>query len=54
MYTQHLALRGHAWGHDLTTLVGALPVASRPPADLVDRAKALDKNYLPSRSPKAS
>ena len=47
----HMALGGDAWGHDLTALLGALPAASQPPADLVDRAKALDKHYIPSRYP---
>jgi HEPN domain-containing protein len=47
----HLSLGGDAWGHDLTALLGALPVPHRPPADLVERAKALDKHYIPSRSP---
>ena len=47
----HLALGGDAWGHDLTALLGALPAAHRAPPDLVDRAKALDKHYIPSRYP---
>lgn len=47
----HLSLGGDAWGHDLTALLAALPEARRPPEDLLDRAKALDKHYLPSRYP---
>jgi HEPN domain-containing protein len=38
-------------GHDLTALLTALPEPQRPPEDLLDRAKALDKHYLPSRYP---
>ena len=47
----HLALGTDAWGHDLTALLGALPVPHRPGSDLLDRAKGLDKHYLPSRYP---
>jgi HEPN domain-containing protein len=47
----HLALDTDAWGHDLTALFLALPPAQRPHADLVDRAKGLDKHYLPARYP---
>lgn len=38
-------------GHDLTRLMELLPADRRAPADLVDRAKALDKHYLPARYP---
>src|SRR6185295_3207539 len=47
----HLALGSDAWGHDLMALLAALPAAQRPHPDLVDRAKGLDKHYLPSRYP---
>jgi HEPN domain-containing protein len=47
----HMSLGGEAWGHDLTALLGALPAGHRPPVDLVDRAKALDKHYIPARYP---
>jgi len=47
----HLALGGDAWGHDLTSLLGALPADRRPPPDVLGRAKALDKHYIPSRYP---
>ena len=47
----HLALGSDAWGHDLMALLEALPAAQRPHPDLVDRAKGLDKHYLPSRYP---
>jgi HEPN domain-containing protein len=47
----HLSLGGEAWGHDLTALLDALPRDQRVPAELVDRAKALDKHYIPARYP---
>ena len=47
----HMSRGGDAWGHDLTRLLSALPADSRPPADLIDRARALDKHYIPSRDP---
>lgn len=47
----HLSLGGDAWGHDLTALLIALPAGSRAPEALVDRARALDKHYIPSRNP---
>jgi HEPN domain-containing protein len=40
-----------AWGHALGLLVGSLPEPARLPAELVDRAKELDKHYIPSRYP---
>jgi HEPN domain-containing protein len=47
----HMSLGSDAWGHDLTGLLHALPAVRRPGDDLIDRAKALDKHYLPSRYP---
>ncbi len=47
----HLSLGSDAWGHDLMALLAALPAEQRPHPDLVDRAKGLDKHYLPSRYP---
>ncbi len=40
-----------AWGHTLTALVGNLPADAHRPAELADRAKALDKHYIPTRYP---
>jgi HEPN domain-containing protein len=40
-----------AWGHDVTHLLNALPAERRPPEDLVDRARNLDRHYLPARYP---
>src|ERR1700704_5283084 len=47
----HMSLGGDAWGHDLTALLGALSPEHQAEDDLVDRAKALDKHYIPSRYP---
>ncbi len=47
----HLSLGSDVWGHDLTALLSALPAAHRPLPELVDRAKGLDKHYIPSRYP---
>lgn len=47
----HLSLASDAWGHDVTALLAALPGPQRPHPDLIDRAKGLDKHYLPSRYP---
>ena len=35
----------------MTQLLAALPAGNRPSAELVERAKALDKHYLPARYP---
>jgi HEPN domain-containing protein len=47
----HMSIGGEAWGHDLTALLSALPAGNRPKAELIDRAKALDKHYIPARYP---
>jgi HEPN domain-containing protein len=47
----HLSLASAAWGHDLTQLLSVLPAGYEPTPDLVERAKALDKHYLPARYP---
>jgi HEPN domain-containing protein len=46
---QHL--HKEASGHVLTALLQALPDEAKPTADLVDRAKGLDKHYIPTRYP---
>jgi HEPN domain-containing protein len=40
-----------AWGHSVTVLLASLPEAYRPSETLVERAKALDKHYIPTRYP---
>jgi HEPN domain-containing protein len=44
-------LHKDAWGHALSLLLTSLPDDSRPDAALVDRAKELDKHYVPTRYP---
>jgi HEPN domain-containing protein len=46
---QHLHLE--AWGHALTGLLDALPAAAKPDDELIDRAKVLDRHYIPTRYP---
>lgn len=40
-----------AWGHTLTLLLRNLPAGTEPGEALVDRAKELDKHYIPARYP---
>ena len=42
-----------AWGHSVSRLLSMLPERLRPPQDLVDKAKELDKHYVPTRYPNA-
>ena len=40
-----------AWGHTLSILLANLPETARPEQELIDRAKELDKHYIPTRYP---
>jgi HEPN domain-containing protein len=40
-----------AWGHALSLLLASLPETFRPEPSLIDRAKELDKHYIPTRYP---
>ncbi len=44
-------LNRDAWGHTLSLLLAGLPEPSRPDRALGDRAKRLDKHYIPTRYP---
>jgi HEPN domain-containing protein len=44
---QHLG--ADAWGHAVSALLQGLPASCRASEDLIDRAKELDKHYIPSR-----
>ncbi len=44
-------LHKEAWGHVLTELLKALPDEAKPDEDLLDRAKVLDRHYIPTRYP---
>ena len=48
----HAALGQEAWGHVVTELLDALrPAAAGIDDELLDRARALDKLYIPTRYP---
>jgi HEPN domain-containing protein len=40
-----------AWGHALSILLANLPEGAKPDDALIDRAKELDKHYIPTRYP---
>jgi len=40
-----------AIGHSVSRMLKDLPASLRPPEELVERAKELDKHYVPSRYP---
>ncbi|MFQ5705357.1 MAG: HEPN domain-containing protein [Gemmatimonadales bacterium] len=40
-----------AWGHTLSVLLASLPEELNVPTALIDRAKELDKHYIPARYP---
>ncbi len=44
-------LHADAWGHTVSLLLSQLPEGAQAPGRLVDRAKALDKHYIPARYP---
>ena len=39
------------WGHSVSRLLARLPRDYRPPESLIDKAKEIDKHYIPSRYP---
>ncbi|WP_027882651.1 HEPN domain-containing protein [Meiothermus rufus] len=49
----HLRLGQVAWGHSLLDLIEALPEAAQPPPGFLDKARVLDKYYIPTRYPDA-
>ncbi len=44
-------LHREAWGHVLSLLLANLPPEHAPEPTLIDRAKELDKHYIPTRYP---
>lgn len=40
-----------AWGHTVSLLLANLPQGQAVPQDLLDKAKVLDKHYIPARDP---
>lgn len=49
----HMRLGQIAWGHSVAQLLVELPGPAQPPAALLDRAKVLDRHYIPTRYPDA-
>ena len=39
------------WGHSISRMLSALPDEHKPPEELVDKAKELDRHYIPTRYP---
>lgn len=44
-------VNGEVWGHSVTYMLGKLPDAVKSDNELIDKAKELDKHYIPSRCP---
>jgi len=44
-------LGADAWGHSVNALLSNLPQEIRPESTLIDKAKELDKHYIPPRYP---
>jgi len=40
-----------AWGHTVSILLANLPPGIAVPKELIDKAKVIDKHYIPSRYP---
>ncbi len=41
------------WGHSISRMLEQLPEEHKPPRELIDRAKELDRHYIPTRYPNA-
>ena len=39
------------WGHSVSRMLANLPEDLRPPPEIVDKAKELDRHYIPTRYP---
>ena len=39
------------WGHSVSRMLESLPGGLRPNGDLIDKAKELDRHYIPTRYP---
>jgi len=39
------------WGHSISRMLEHLPDEHRPPKELVEKAKELDRHYIPTRYP---
>lgn len=45
------ALGIEVWGHSVSRMLSNLPESLRPGGDLIDKAKELDRHYIPTRYP---
>jgi len=39
------------WGHSISRMLQSLPNEERPPINMIDKAKELDRHYIPTRYP---
>jgi len=39
------------WGHSISRMLNSLPEKHRPSGELIDKAKELDRHYIPTRYP---
>ncbi|MEM0052719.1 MAG: HEPN domain-containing protein [Nitrososphaeria archaeon] len=46
---QHLNVE--VWGHSISRMLDSLPDEVKPDVSLIDRAKELDRHYIPTRYP---
>jgi len=46
-----MKINKEAWGHTVSILLSNLPEDLKPEQKLIDKAKILDKHYIPSRYP---
>jgi len=44
-------LRVEVWGHSISRMLNSLPKEHKPSEDLIDKAKELDRHYIPTRYP---
>ncbi|HIE44067.1 MAG TPA: HEPN domain-containing protein [Candidatus Omnitrophica bacterium] len=49
----HMKMGQIAWGHSLLELLESLPENVKPQQDFLEKAKILDKYYIPTRYPNA-
>jgi HEPN domain-containing protein len=47
----HLSLGQEIWGHVVAALLAQLPASATAPQDLIERGRALDNFYVPTRYP---
>ena len=45
------ALGIEVWGHSISRMLEHLPLEHKPPAELINKGKELDRHYIPTRYP---